>query len=136
VKLPRINTLAAALVMLIIGIGIVVAASGGFDPTRAFTPVFADYGAALAAAAPLAAAANKKYLTLNQLCERWGNCTTMSIERKLRDDKTFPQPVRLLDGRMRYFALDEIEAYERKAAARPAPAYKPLKRRAASGARP
>jgi hypothetical protein len=77
----------------------------------------------------------KKYLTLNQLCERWGDCTSMSIERKLRDDPTFPQPVRLLDGRMRYFDLAAIEAYERNAAARPAPAYKPLRRRAGSAVR-
>jgi hypothetical protein len=72
----------------------------------------------------------KKYLTFNQVCERWGNCNPMSLERKLRDDAAFPRPVRLLDGRRRYFDLAEIEAYERAAAAKPAPAYRPLKRRA------
>jgi hypothetical protein len=74
----------------------------------------------------------KKYLTFNQVCARWGDCTSMSLERKLRDDPSFPKPVRLLDGRRRYFELSAIEAYERNAAAKPAPAYKPLKRRAGS----
>jgi predicted DNA-binding transcriptional regulator AlpA len=53
----------------------------------------------------------KTFLTANQLCERWGNCSSMFIERRLKDPK-FPQPIKL-GGRIRFFALDQIEAYER-----------------------
>jgi predicted DNA-binding transcriptional regulator AlpA len=35
----------------------------------------------------------------------------MFIERRLKDPK-FPQPIKL-GGRIRFFALDQIEAYER-----------------------
>jgi predicted DNA-binding transcriptional regulator AlpA len=54
----------------------------------------------------------KKYLTVAQLCERWGNRSFMFIERKLRTDKNFPRPMRL-GGRLRLFDEDAIEAYER-----------------------
>jgi predicted DNA-binding transcriptional regulator AlpA len=57
-------------------------------------------------------APTKKYLTLNQLRERWGNCSHMFVERRLKSDPTFPKPMKL-DGRVRLFALDAIEAYER-----------------------
>jgi predicted DNA-binding transcriptional regulator AlpA len=54
----------------------------------------------------------KKYLTVAQLCERWGDRSHMFIERKLRTDPNFPQPMRLC-GRLRLFDEDAIEAYER-----------------------
>jgi hypothetical protein len=58
-------------------------------------------------------APTKKYLTLNQLRERWGNCSHMFVERRLRADPDFPKPMRFDGGRTRLFALDEVEAYER-----------------------
>ena len=57
----------------------------------------------------------KKYLTTSQLRERWGDCSHMTIERKLRDDPRFPKAYRFT--RFRLFDLDEIEEYERIKAA-------------------
>jgi predicted DNA-binding transcriptional regulator AlpA len=54
----------------------------------------------------------KKFLTVNQLTERWGDCSRMLIERRLREDPRFPRPMRL-GGRLRLFAEDEVEAYEK-----------------------
>jgi predicted DNA-binding transcriptional regulator AlpA len=54
----------------------------------------------------------KRFLPLNQLCERWGNCSHMFVERRLKTDPNFPRPVKL-GSRVRFFALDAIEAYER-----------------------
>ena len=61
-----------------------------------------------------AAAPDKKYITTAQLCARWGGCSHMTVERKLKDDKTFPRPYHFT--RVRLFAVDEIEVYERAAA--------------------
>jgi hypothetical protein len=61
----------------------------------------------------------KKYLTTRQLRERWGDCSQMFIERKIWHDPNFPKPIRLghqggsTRGRIRLFAEDEIESYER-----------------------
>jgi hypothetical protein len=55
----------------------------------------------------------KKFLTVNQLCERWGGVSNMFIERRLKSDPGFPRPRKFDDGRIRFFDLDEIENYER-----------------------
>jgi predicted DNA-binding transcriptional regulator AlpA len=54
----------------------------------------------------------KKFITVPQLRTRWGNCSHMFVERLLASDPKFPRPVKL-GSRVRFFALDEIEAYER-----------------------
>jgi hypothetical protein len=54
--------------------------------------------------------ANRVFIGMAQLRKRWGNCSHMFIERKLKNDPTFPKPYH--PGRRRLFALDEIEAYE------------------------
>ena len=54
----------------------------------------------------------KRFLTTSQLRERWGDCSHMFIERRLKSDPTFPRPVKFGD-RIRFFALDAIEDYER-----------------------
>jgi hypothetical protein len=57
-------------------------------------------------------AANKKYLTTKQLRERWGGCSHMLIERRMKSDPRFPQPMQF-GRRWRLWPLDQIEAYER-----------------------
>ena len=53
-----------------------------------------------------------KYLTMSQLCERYGNCSPMTIERRLQNDPRFPKPI-YFGKRMRLFAENKLEAYER-----------------------
>jgi predicted DNA-binding transcriptional regulator AlpA len=55
----------------------------------------------------------EKFLTANQLCERWGGCSHMFIQRRLESDPTFPKPVKF-GGRKRFFSLAQVEMYERK----------------------
>ncbi len=57
--------------------------------------------------------AAKSYLTAKQLRRRYGNRSHMWIERRLRGDPTFPRPVYF--GRFRFWALDELERWERAA---------------------
>jgi predicted DNA-binding transcriptional regulator AlpA len=64
--------------------------------------------------APLARA-EKRYLTAAQLRERYGGRSHMWIERRLLSDSTFPRPAYF--GRFRFWALDEIEMWERAAIA-------------------
>jgi hypothetical protein len=52
-----------------------------------------------------------KFITVPQLCERWGGLSHMFVERRLREDPNFPKPQRL--GRLRVFDVPTIEAYER-----------------------
>jgi predicted DNA-binding transcriptional regulator AlpA len=70
----------------------------------------------LATTAPLsddpASRASKIYLTTAQLRKRWGGCSHMFIERRMKSDPKFPRPVKL-GGRVRLFDLNQIEAYER-----------------------
>jgi hypothetical protein len=54
----------------------------------------------------------KKFITVPQLRERWGSCSHMFIERLLKSDPCMPRPMKL-GGRIRFFAVDEIERYER-----------------------
>jgi hypothetical protein len=56
--------------------------------------------------------ADRIYLTTAQLRRRWGGCSAMFIERRLKDDPTMPRPVKL-GLRIRFFELDAIETYER-----------------------
>jgi hypothetical protein len=55
---------------------------------------------------------NKKYLTAKQLSSRWGDCSLMFIERRLKNDPRMPRPMKFTQ-RLRLFDLDQIEAYER-----------------------
>jgi hypothetical protein len=56
----------------------------------------------------------RKFITTSQLCARWGDCSHMTVERKLKFDPSFPRPYHFT--RVRMFDLAEIEAYERGAA--------------------
>ena len=62
-------------------------------------------------------APDRKYITTKQLRARWGNCSHMTVERKLKFDPKFPRPYHFL--RTRLFDLAEIEEYERNAAREP-----------------
>jgi hypothetical protein len=53
-----------------------------------------------------------KYLTMAQVCERYGNCSPITIERRLQNDPDFPKPMHF-GKRMRLFAENKLEAYER-----------------------
>ena len=58
-----------------------------------------------------------QYLTSNQLRARYGGRSHMWIERRLKDDEApLPRPIYI--GRLRYWKLPEIEAWERQQAAR------------------
>ena len=61
-----------------------------------------------------------QFLTMAQLRQRWGDCSHMFIERKLKDDPTFPRPYRLGEGARphRMWSIDEISAYERSRVSR------------------
>jgi hypothetical protein len=83
----------------------------------------------------------KKYVGTPGLCARWNDCSVMTLERKLKNDPDFPRPIQLTRGGHRLWDLQEIEAYERMAAARSSaakakrPQQKAQRRRAGSGAR-
>jgi len=51
-----------------------------------------------------------EFLTARQLRKRYGNRSHMWVERRLKDDPGFPRPYYF--GRMRFFRLSELEAYE------------------------
>jgi hypothetical protein len=53
-----------------------------------------------------------RYLTVAQLKERWGNVSTMFIERRTRE-LGFPPAMRLRGSRIRLFNEADIEKYER-----------------------
>ena len=59
---------------------------------------------------------NKQFLTSSQLRVRYGGRSDMWLDRLMKRDAAFPRPVYI--GRYRYWALDEIEAYERNVAAK------------------
>jgi len=50
---------------------------------------------------------------MRQLQARWGNCSHMTIERRMEADRNFPRPMRLPQARVRLWDEEEIEAYER-----------------------
>ena len=52
------------------------------------------------------------YLTAKQVCARYGGVTPMTLARWLNDPQMdFPRPRYF--GRLRFFRLDELEAWER-----------------------
>jgi hypothetical protein len=57
-----------------------------------------------------------KFIDAAQLCDRYGGVSFMWIERRLQSDPEFPRPRKF--GRLRYFNLDELIAWERKTAAK------------------
>lgn len=59
------------------------------------------------------------YITSRQLRQRFGGVSHMWIERRLADpDPSIPFPKPIYIKNRRYWRLDEIEAWERAAAAR------------------
>ena len=58
--------------------------------------------------------ANQEYLSSNQLRARYGGRSHMWVERRLKYDKGFPRPVYF--GRLRFWKLSDIEAWERQQA--------------------
>ena len=59
---------------------------------------------------------SKKWKTTRQVQERYGDCSHMWIERRLKDDPDFPRPVKFT--RLRMWAEDELDVYDRICAAR------------------
>jgi predicted DNA-binding transcriptional regulator AlpA len=55
----------------------------------------------------------RRFITTNQLRERWGCVSHMFIVRRIEADPAMPRPTKL-GGRINFFDLDQIEAYERK----------------------
>jgi hypothetical protein len=54
----------------------------------------------------------QKLITFKELCHRWGDVSHMFVERLLQSDPHMPKPVKFPNGRVRFFYLDQIEAYE------------------------
>ena len=50
---------------------------------------------------------------------RYGDCSHMWIERRLKDDSGFPRPRYI--GRLRFWLLEELEAWERALATKSKP---------------
>jgi hypothetical protein len=64
-------------------------------------------------------APQRRYLTISQLRERWGNCSKMTIERAIKLDPSFPDVYKIgTAGRTRMFAEDDVERYERASVVR------------------
>jgi hypothetical protein len=55
-----------------------------------------------------------KYISAPQVCDRYGGRSHMWLVRKLETDPRFPRPTYF--GRLRFFKIAELEAYERAAA--------------------
>ena len=55
-----------------------------------------------------------QFLHLTQLCKRWG-VSKMFVERRLRQDASFPRPFKFDDRptSWRYWKLEEVEEWER-----------------------
>lgn len=56
-----------------------------------------------------------RFMTVRQLRDRWGGVSHMFIERKIKEDPRFPKPQKL-GSTIRFFRIDEVEAYERQCA--------------------
>jgi len=54
------------------------------------------------------------YISRTQLQNRWGGVSHMWIERRLKDNPDFPKPKFM--GRLRFWKISELEAYERRCA--------------------
>lgn len=58
-----------------------------------------------------------QYLTSAQVRARYGGCSQMWLHRKLQNPNSgFPQPVKLGGGRLRYWRLSELVAWEKASA--------------------
>ena len=53
---------------------------------------------------------NETYLKTQQVCERYGDCSAMWLERRM-SDSGFPAPVRL-GGALRFWRLSELAAWD------------------------
>jgi hypothetical protein len=60
------------------------------------------------------------WISTNQVLARYGGRSQMWLWRKIQNEPTFPRPAYF--GRMQFFRVDELEAYERAAAAIAPPA--------------
>ena len=56
------------------------------------------------------------FLSAKQVRERYAGVSHMWIERRLADDSGFPRPTKM--GRLRFWKLAELEAWERAQAAK------------------
>jgi hypothetical protein len=54
---------------------------------------------------------DKKFIGSRRLRERYNDVSHMWVVRQLANDPTFPRPVKI--GRLRFWDLDQLEAYER-----------------------
>jgi predicted DNA-binding transcriptional regulator AlpA len=54
------------------------------------------------------------FISAGQLRDRWGGLSLMTIARRLETDPDFPKPHYF--GRLRFWKIADIEAYERRAA--------------------
>jgi hypothetical protein len=59
------------------------------------------------------------FASVAQVRARYGGVSHMWAERHIQDDPDFPRPTYF--GRLRFFKIAELEAYERLCARRPAP---------------
>jgi predicted DNA-binding transcriptional regulator AlpA len=57
-----------------------------------------------------------EYISSNQLRDRYGGRSHMWVERRLKDDATFPRPTYI--GRLRFWKLSDLETWERAQAAK------------------
>ncbi len=57
------------------------------------------------------------FVKMADLRVRYGGVSHMWVERRLKSDATFPRPA-LLVGKRRFWRLNDLEAWERSAAAR------------------
>jgi predicted DNA-binding transcriptional regulator AlpA len=59
-----------------------------------------------------------RFLDMGDLCERWA-VSRQTLERWIREDPTFPKPVRLgPKSKIRKFTENHVEEYERAAVVR------------------
>ena len=61
------------------------------------------------------------FLKTQQVQARYGGCSHMFIERRLKNDPTFPRPTFI--GRLRFWRLSDLEAWEAAQADRKATAH-------------
>jgi predicted DNA-binding transcriptional regulator AlpA len=60
---------------------------------------------------PVPVPSDAKFISMKQVCARYGNRSPMWVERKLDKDPKFPKPKKI--GRMRFWEVSELETYER-----------------------
>lgn len=65
---------------------------------------------------PKNAAPDPVWISARQLCDRFGGVSHMWLERRLAKDPGFPRATKF--GRLRFFRLSEVVAWERAAAAK------------------